>query len=419
MKREIGTTLLLLVALLQAGGQTYRTQAQRLVMTNEDSLQGGASKNKTVISGYGSASYQRDFNQRLSIVSLDRAVLFLGHQFSDRISFFSELEVENALVAGPGSDDFHPGNEGDISMEQAFLKFSLTPKQYIVAGLFTPRIGITNENHLPVNFNGVERPIVEQTIIPTTWREIGLGWYGSFSQIPINYSLAMVNGLNSALFEHGSGIGGGEGQGSKALANNLALTASVQYVWTYFRLQFSGYAGGTVGLSPRTADSLGLQSGGFGTPIYLGEGDLQYSENGISLKLLGACVSYPQAGRLNAAYSKNLASGMYGAYAELGYDWLYAKRGQSSLISFAHIEILDMNSSLPAFPKAIYDGTEKQTHVIAGFSYLPIPKIAIKADLRILHTGSQNPALAVNPPTSTLQYKRDNQILHIGIGYSF
>ena len=34
-----------------------------------------------------------------------------------------------------------------------------------------------------------------------------------------------------------------------------------------------------------------------------------------------------------------------------------------------------------------------------GFGYLPLPNVVIKADVRLMHTGPQNPALAVNPIT--------------------
>jgi hypothetical protein len=231
-------------------------------MTNEDSLNAGISKNKTVLSGYGSASYQRDFNLHQSTATLERAVLFVGHQFNSKISVFTELEVENAKVEGG-----EPG--GEIALEQAFLKFNLNPKQYLVAGLFVPRIGILNENHLPVNFNGVERPIVEQLIIPATWRELGAAFYGSANRLPLNYSVALMTGLNSAEFEHGSGIREGRAEGRNALANNLAITASLQYMVSNFKFQVSGYMGGTVGLAPNSADSLGLNSGAFGTPLYL------------------------------------------------------------------------------------------------------------------------------------------------------
>ena len=110
---------------------------------------------------------------------------------------------------------------------------------------------------------------------------------------------------------------------------------------------------------------------------------------------------------------------MYGAYAEVGYDWLYKQNKQPQFITFVRAEMLDMNSKTPSPPKAIYDGTEKQTHIIAGFSYLPIPNIVIKADVRIVHTGEQNPVLVINQPPNALPYSRNNQFLNIGIGYSF
>lgn len=409
------TAFIVYSASAQQQSQQYQTGAQKLI-TNEDSLNRGTNNSSTVISGYGSAFYQRNFNAHQSVVTLDRAVLFVGHKFNEKISLFTELEVEHAIVAGTNSDE-HTSGQGDISMEQAFLKFNLNSHQYIVAGLFTPRLGITNENHLPVNFNGVERPLVEQLIIPTTWREIGVGFYGSLDRLPVNYSIAIVNGLNSANFQHDTGIGEGEGLGSDASANNLAVTASVQYHLTDIKFQVSGYAGGTVGLSPRGSDSLGLNSGAFGTPLYLGEADLQYAKNGVGIKILGTYISYPDAAKLNAAYAKNTPTGMYGAYAELGFDWLYKKHATEQFITFARAEMLDMNSGLAS--NGIYDGTQKQTHIIAGINYMPIPNITIKADVRLLHTGPQNPALVINPAPNALPYKQNNQFLNIGIGYSF
>jgi hypothetical protein len=390
-----------------------RTNAQKLVFTNEDSLNAGIAKQKTVISGYGSAFYQRDFTAQQSKATLERVVLFAGHQFNSKISLFTEMELENAVVAG-GEEE-----KGEIAMEQAFLKFNLNPRQYIVAGLFVPRIGILNENHLPVNFNGVERPMVEQLVIPATWRELGIGFYGRSNKFPLNYSAALLNGLNSASFEHGNGIRDGRAEGSNAAANNLAVTISLQYNWKNFKFQMSGYTGGTVGLNKRGADSLNLNSGAFGTPLYLVEADVQYTKNAFSVKAIFANVSYPDAAKVNTAYAKNLATNMYGGYLELAYDWLYKKQRQAGFTTFARYEVLDLNSSIPAPPKAIYDGTLKQQHLIAGVSYLPIPNVAVKADVRLLHTGAQNPNLVINPAPNAIPYNQNNTFLNIGIGYSF
>ncbi|MHA4810526.1 hypothetical protein ACX0G9_20640 [Flavitalea flava] len=417
MKRTTVVIGLSLLAVTGIQAQVYRTPAQKLMITSEDSLNNNAAKNKTVISGYGSAFYQRNFDQSQSTVTLERAVLFIGHQFNEKIAFFSEMELENAKVTAGES------GTGEISMEQAYLKFNLNSNQYLVAGLFVPRIGLLNENHLPSNFNGVERPIVETVVIPATWRELGIGFYGSSERLPLNYSVAVVNGLNSEGFNHGDGIRGGRAEGSSALANNLAITASVQYLWKDFKFQVSGYMGGTVGLSKRSADSLnvGLQTGAFGTPLYLGEADLQYARNGFSAKALVTYISYPDADKIYSAYGKNVASGMYGAYAELAYDWLHSRQKTQQFISFARIEALDLNSKLSTVQKNQdqYDGTLKQTHLLIGLGYLPIPNVVIKADVRLLHTGEQNPALVINPAPNALPYKQNNQFLNIGIGYSF
>jgi hypothetical protein len=414
MKYTLFLCLLPVIMSLNTEAQKFiTTSAQKLAMTGEDSLEAGSNTRKTVISGYGSAFYQRNFNEQQSTATLERAVLFVGHRFSPKISFFSELELENAKVEGGVS------NDAEISMEQAFLKFSLNARRYIVAGLFTPRIGILNENHLPVNFNGVERPMVETLIIPATWRELGIGFYGNSERIPLNYSIALLNGLDGANFEHGTGIRGGRAEGNLASANNIAVTAALQYYWKNFKFQVSAYCGGTVTGSPKKSDSLGLNSGAFGTPIYLGEADAQYENNAWSVKALGAYIHYPDAGKMNSVYGNNTATGMYGVYAEIAYNWLFTQSTKASFISFARLEALNMNSGIAGNGKGIYDGTEKQTHLILGLGYLPLPNVVIKADLRLLHTGPQNPALVVNPDPNAPPYQQNNRYLNLGIGYSF
>jgi hypothetical protein len=387
----------------------FRTPAQQQILTNEDSLNSGISKTKTVISGYGSAFYERDFYNKSATAGLDRAVLFIGHQFNRKISFFSEMEVENAVAAN--------GAKGEIAMEQAFLKFNLNPRQYLVAGLFIPRIGILNESHLPVNFNGVQRPLVETLVIPATWREVGIGFYGSSHKLPINYSVGIVNGLQSEGFKHGTGIVDGRSEGSLANAENLAITASIQYYTGNFKFQISGYSSGTVGLRRRQADSLGLNSGSFGTPIYLGESNIQWATDGFAAKALGVFVHYPEAEKINAAYASNIAKNFYGAYAEFSYDWLYSYKRKPQFISFVQYNVIDMNAAIPQ--NGLIDGTIKQNNLLLGFSYLPIPNVVIKADVRLYSTGQQNPLLLINPAPNALPYQSNNTFLNIGIGYSF
>ncbi len=199
------------------------------VLTAEDSLHAGLvpKDQATVLSGYGEARYTIDTKRKNAEASLSRVVLFVGHKFNKQISLFTELELEDALVAGQSGDEGSAG-KGSISMEQAFIKFNLRPATYIVAGLFIPRIGFINENHLPTTFNGVDRPFAEQFVIPSTWREVGVGLYGTIRKFPgLNYSLAITNGLNSGLFVNGSGIRNGRQLGAAATGLGLGASGSL------------------------------------------------------------------------------------------------------------------------------------------------------------------------------------------------
>ncbi|QEM11122.1 hypothetical protein [Mucilaginibacter rubeus] len=386
--------------------------------TAEDSLNNNTVKSSllsnTTIGGYGNAFYQYNNNHRTAKVDLERFVLFVGHKFSDKISFFSETELEDAKVNGG-----EPG--GEITIEQAYLKFNLNPNQYIVAGLFLPRIGILNENHLPTTFNGNERNYVETLVIPATWRELGVGFYGRLNNFPINYSIGLMNGLSAGGFTHGTGIVDGRFEGRNATGTNLAVTGALQYYQSGFKAQLSGYYGGTVGLRKTEADSLGLNSGVFGTPVAMGEGDIQYNGQGFSVKVLGTILSIKDADKINRGYASNTPKAAYGAYAEIGYDLLYrsnyGKLNAPQLIVFVRDEKLDLNYRIPS--NGITDQTLNQNFVVAGLTYLPLRNVVVKGDVRLAHTGAQNPALIVNPSPVALPYQTNNTLINLGVGYSF
>jgi len=405
MRRKIFTLLTALLFIAQT------LPAQKASSTSEDSLINSLSKTPTTIGGYGNAFYQRNANQGASKLDLERFVIFIGHKFNDKISVFSELEVEDAKVTGG-----EPG--GEVAIEQAYLKFNLSANQYIVAGLFIPRLGILNENHLPNTFNGNERNSVETVIIPSTWRELGVGLYGNFNNFPANYSIALVNGLNSASFQHGTGIREGRFEGRNATGNNLALTAALQFYLGNIKAQLSGYYGGTVGISKHRADSLGLNSGAFGTPVAIGEGDVQYAAGGFSFKILGTVVSTPDAENINKAYASNTPKIEYGVYAEAAYDVLHSvkKSHEQQFIVFVRDERLNINARIPS--NGVPDGTLNQNFLVAGFSYLPTRNVAVKADISVIQTGNQKTNL-INQIPAAQSFQTSNNLVSLGIAFSF
>lgn len=393
---------------------TYSLQVSAQVLTKEDSLNAGlVAKNlTTVIGGYGEAAYRNDIDGKSASINLTRNVIFIGHKFNNRISLFTETEIEDAKVEGGA-----PG--GEIALEQVFVKFNLNRNNYLSAGLIIPRIGIINENHLPTTFNTVVRPRLERKLIPSTWRELGVGVYGTIPKVSgLNYSAAIMNGLNSEGFEGGRGIRGGRFEGSGATSRNLAVTAALLYYVGDFRIQVSGYYGGSVGLSERDADSLRLNSGTFGTPVSLEEANIQYRKSGFYALALFAAIQIPDAEALNVAYAKNVASSMMGYYAEAGYNLLETtKYKEKKLNLFARYESIDLNTSIPE--NGIKNDQYKESYLFAGLSFLPIPGVIVKADFEYQSTGTPNPALTINPSPVAPPYLKNRSFFNLGIGYSF
>lgn len=384
------------------------------ILTKEDSLNAGLVKKdqSTLISGYGEVKVEYDQNYLTGKANLTRNILFVGHKFTDKIYFFSEMELEDAKIGG--------GANGEFSMEQLFLKFNLSSSVYITAGLFIPRIGIINENHLPTTFYGNDRPFVEQFIIPSTWREIGISLYGISRRISgLNYSIAIVNGLSSAGFTNGSGIRNGRFEGNNATASNIAVTGALLYYVNNFRIQASTYVGGSAGISKHLADSLQLSYGAFGSPVLLNEINIQYQRNGFSFKGLATQVNIPEAAEINRAYANNTAEVMQGAYAEIGYDVLKLLKSATTknLTAFARYEWMNMNAKLPE--NGVENPTLEKQFFVAGLVYQPIKNVAIKADYVFRNTGDQNPALLTTPYPTLLPFYTTTNLYNVGISYSF
>lgn len=385
------------------------------VMTREDSLHANldARDANTFISGYGELKYVYDFTDETGHANLTRNVLFVGHRFNSKISFFSELELEDAKVEGGEAG-------GEISLEQFYLKFNICKSAYLAAGLFTPRLGIINENHLPTTFNGNDRPFTETLIIPATWREIGISIYGNINAVNgLNYSFGVINGLHADGFENGTGIREGRFEGRNATASNLALTGSLLYYIKDFRFQVSGYYGGSCGLNKRDADSLQLESGPFGTPVSLFEANAQYTGKLFSVRALAAQVSIPEAESINKAYASNTPESLFGAYVEAGINLLYLfnKETKKTLALFARYETLDLNKTLA--PNGIENDINQKDYIVAGLTFKPIHGIAIKADYVYRKTGEPNPQLVINPSPQAPAFSETNGFFNLGFGYSF
>ena len=181
----------------------------------------GASR--TSIGSYGELHYNNISADSGDTQEIDfhRFVLFFGHQFTDRVHFFSEFELEHSL-AGDGAP-------GEVELEQAYVEYALNNNTYAQTGLFLLPVGILNETHEPPTFYGVERNDVENIIIPSTWWEAGAAVRGNLGS-GLSWHAAMHSGLAMPT-EGGSAfrVRSGRQKVAEALASDPAYTLRLKY----------------------------------------------------------------------------------------------------------------------------------------------------------------------------------------------
>ena len=207
---------------LKAGQKDNAEKVEAAVDVAEESRKtasGTASwAENTQIGGYGELHYNNLDSKKE--IDFHRFVLFFGHQFTDRLRFFSELELEHSI----SGDD----QNGEIELEQAYIEYDLTASQHIKGGLFLLPVGILNQTHEPPTFYGVERNPVERNIIPTTWWAGGIELNGEIAP-GWSYDLGIHEGLKTSAGSNYA-VRSGRQKTSEADANDLASTGRIK--WT-------------------------------------------------------------------------------------------------------------------------------------------------------------------------------------------
>lgn len=299
---------------------------------------------------------------------LHRFVLMVGHNFSDRIKFWSEVEVEHALVEG--------GEEkGEVAIEQAYVDLAINRRLNLRAGMLLTPVGIINERHEPPTFYGVERPFVDTVIIPSTWRDIGAGAFGDLGR-GFSYKAYVMPGLDASGFTADEGIADGRQQGSHADASDPAVTGRIEYRSRGLTAGGSFWYGGSgFGLTRLDIEppSVGIASI-----------DARYRRGRHEFRGQWSMVSIGGAGDLNRAIQSqigigpNIASRLLGAYAEAATrvspdSWAH------EVMVFGRYEVFDTQNKMPAGFLPL--DHLRRAAVTTGATYYPDPDVAFKFDV--------------------------------------
>jgi hypothetical protein len=373
-------TTLLLALILAAGAPEALAQADP----------SAAPAGQSPISGYMELHYNNP-DTRPGQLDLHRFVLLLAHSFSPRIRFVGELEVEHAVVEGLEE-------KGELEVEQAYVDFLVTRGFNLRAGMLLVPVGIINERHEPPVFNGVERPMVDTVIIPTTWFDTGAGIHGEFSP-GIRYRVYAMAPLNAVEFSAAEGLRGGAQQGAQSDVRRIAATG---------RLEYLGIRGLAVGASFWSGQCNFAFPTSVDTAVHVGEADARYHRGALELRAQFADVSITDAARLNravqgtAGISPNVASRLRGWYGEAAYR-VWNQGSPRDLVAFARYENFDTQYRMPDgfLPLKMFD----RDGWTVGATYYPDPDVAVKIDW----TRVRNQSDVVKPADS----------LNVGLGWWF
>jgi hypothetical protein len=342
------------------------------------------SKPGVSIGGYGEALYQnfasRDQSGAPSSaddqVTLLRAVLYLGYRFDDHFLLNTETEFENAVVA---SD-----KNGEAEVEFAYIDYMRSPAVNARAGLVLIPLGLVNQLHEPTTFLGARRPDVEQVIIPSTWRELGLGLYGQAG--PMNYYAYLVNGLDAAGFT-AQGIREGSQEGSEARARNWAFTG---------RLDYTGLAGLVAGAAVFTGDAGQGRSTSSGHAVHAAttvwDAHADWRWRGFWLRGLYAASRVGEAALVNELNGlegmASVGSRQEGWYLQAAFDvFSLAPGARAALLPFARYERYDTQAHVPAgFER---DPASEVREWTLGLGYKPIDQLIFKADWQQRHNAAR------------------------------
>jgi hypothetical protein len=326
----------------------------------------------TTIGGYGEVHYTNPTGPDTpGEVNVARFVVYLAHTFSERIAFRSELELEDAKVEG-GS----PG--GEVALEQLYLDYTLSPAATIRAGLVLPPIGIVNEVHEPPTFNGVERPAFDHDVIPSTWRDIGVGLVGALpGSSGLNYRVYLLNGLVASGFSAEEGIRGGRQEGREATFANPSLTGRLEWARPGLRVGGSFWYGGSSAQDPA------LGTGTFDNAVALVSADARYDVGPFMFRGVVANVSIADAEAINAVYGGQVGSRIAGGYVEGAYNLLSAIAPESAqrLNAFIRHERYNTQAGVPA--GLTRDDALARRITTLGLTYKPVYNVAIKGDYQL------------------------------------
>ena len=366
------------------------------------------------VGGYGEAAYSRNFySDHVSRYSLadehkddpshgrfdiPHAVVYLSYDFGKGWSMGSEIEFEHGGVGMAYEKEDEEGGEweqevekgGEVELEQFWIQKSFAKWANIKAGHIVVPVGLNNAHHEPLNFFTVYRPEGENTIMPSTWHQTGVSFWGRTKNW--RYVLLFLVGLNSDNFTNTGWINKGPGtptEGEIATKYGTALRLD-NYSIKGLRIGLSGYYGHAIGNSyPNNKNGAEAKYKGV---VAIGAVDFTYNDHNWIVRgqadygYLGDAQQLKYfTNRLNGLspfhHSAFVNKNAFAYGIEAGYNVFSQieklRKEEQKLYVFGRYE--HYNPYASKTKNTSYDYTNVKRMAV-GINYFPVKQVAIKAE---------------------------------------
>lgn len=379
-----------------------------------DSVMQHVNGKRLSVGGYGEVAMSRNFySDHVSRYSLadehkndpshgrfdiPHAVIYLGYDFGKGWTMGTEIEFEHGGVGMAYEKEDEEGGEweqevekgGEVELEQFWIQKSFGRWANIKAGHIVVPVGLNNAYHEPLNFFTVYRPEGENTVLPSTWHQTGVSFWGRTKGW--RYELQFLAGLNSDNFTNTGWINKGPGtptEGEIATKYGTALRID-NYCIKGLRIGLSGYYGHAIGNSyPNNKDGAEYKYKGVVAIgaidftyndynwIVRGQADYGYLSDAKQLKYFTNRLNGLSPFHHSAFVSKNAFA--YGI--EAGYNVFSQieklRQDNQKLYLFGRYE--HYNPYASKTKNTSYDYTNVQRMAV-GINYYPVKQIVVKAE---------------------------------------
>jgi len=348
-----------------------------------------AKEGNLMIGGYAEVHYNQELSaedHNIGKLDVHRMVMLMAYRFNQRSSFVTEIEFEHVK---------------EVYVEQAFMQYKLNQYLNFRAGLLLIPMGLINEYHEPTAFFGVERPLLDKYIVPSTWREIGAGINGNIIDASLKYQAYIVNGFNgydgTPTLSGENALRKGRQKGAESYISSPAFSAKLEYYGLGdLRFGLSTYLGKTQsslfdGINRNDQIALERADSSVVSVSMIGV-DLRYNFKGLQMKgqyyytVLGNTESYNQFTGITTSLN-DLGSAMTGFYAEVSYDVLSSiESSKTSLFPFIRYEMYDTHAKVAEGLES--NDSYNKSIITGGLSWYPARGAVVKADIQMVKSAA-------------------------------